>query len=180
MQPSVQKVEQAKENVSSLRDALNNMRSQIEDLELGQMRLSRYDEYFSDSNKRMGNIDINLKLMDKRITDEVGGVCSQKEKLGLRIIQLEREFEKFKDEINVRHNGLMDVLDDVHRAKEQLKTDIQSNISSFNEDIIVQNERICELGQQLYNNRDFLERKFTQNAEFDVKIRTANGLITEA
>jgi hypothetical protein len=50
------------------------------------MRLSRYDEYFSDGNKRMGNIDINLKLMDKRISEEVMGVVAHKEKLGVRIV----------------------------------------------------------------------------------------------
>lgn len=163
-----------------MRDALNNIRSQIEDLELGQMRLSRYDEYFSDGNKRMGNIDINLKLMDKRISEEVMGVVAHKEKLGVRIVQLEKDFEKFKDEINTRHNGLMEVLTDVHKAKEDLKTEIQSHIFNFNEEIIMQNERISELGVQIYNNKNFTERKFVENADFDVRIRTATGLITEA
>jgi hypothetical protein len=44
----------------------------------------------------------------------------------------------------------------------------------------LQNERITELGVQIYSNKNFTERKFVENADFDVRIRTATGLITEA
>lgn len=58
---------------------------------MGQMRLQRYDEYFLDSNKKLNAIDVNMRMQDKRITDEIGVVLSHKEKLGSKIVQFEQE-----------------------------------------------------------------------------------------
>jgi hypothetical protein len=35
------------------------------------MRLARYDEYFSDSSKKLNNIDQSLRLLDKKFSDEI-------------------------------------------------------------------------------------------------------------
>ena len=179
MQPGMQKIEQARDSVRDMRDALNNMKAQIEDLELGQMRLSRYDEYFSESNKKLSNIEITLKLQDKRITEEVLGVVAHKDKLGSRIIQLEQDFQKFKGDVNDKYAESMGLLEDVHKVKSDMHLEVIAQMSTFHEEIIIQNERIMEIGIQIYNTRNFTERKFIENAEFDVRIRTANNQISE-
>ena len=49
----------------------------------------------------------------------------------------------------------------------------------LNEELVVQNERMQELGQQLYANKLFTERKYAENGELDVRIRTNLAFIKE-
>lgn len=71
MNPYLIKIDQAKDTVREMRDQVNNSRATIEDLALGQLRLTRYDEYFQDAQKRLMNSDINMKLLEKRFIEDM-------------------------------------------------------------------------------------------------------------
>lgn len=85
-----------------MREQVNQHRATIEDLSMGQMRLQRYDEYFMDSNKKLNSIEVNFKLMDKRITDEVSSQQAHKDKLLNKIACFEMDMLKFKDQMQER------------------------------------------------------------------------------
>lgn len=53
MQPVLQKTETMSNIVRDAKDSVNNFGATIEDLQMGQLRLQRYDEYFTDSTKKM-------------------------------------------------------------------------------------------------------------------------------
>lgn len=63
--------------------------------------------------------------------------------------------------------------------RDKIKTEMVEEIKQMNEEVIVQNERIIELGHQVYATNLFTERKFLQNADLDVRIRSANELFKE-
>ena len=63
--------------------------------------------------------------------------------------------------------------------RDKIKTEMAEEIRQMNEEVIVQNERIVELGHQIYSTKLFTERKFLQNADLDVRIRSANELFKE-
>lgn len=69
---------------------------------MGQMRLARYDEYFMDSNKKLNNIELNMRMQDKRITDEVTNIANHKDKLINKITYFEQDLIKFKDDMAFR------------------------------------------------------------------------------
>lgn len=67
----------------------------------------------------------------------------------------------------------------MEKVKEALKEDMLQHVREFQEEIMIQNERIQELGQQIYSNRLHTERKFIENADFDIKIRTNQSIMYE-
>lgn len=78
-----------------------------------------------------------------------------------------------------RECNTLSLLEDVNKVKDAVKEELLETMREFQEEIIVQNERIMELGHQIYSNRLHTERKFIENAEFDIKIRTNTGIILE-
>lgn len=63
--------------------------------------------------------------------------------------------------------------------REKLKKDMIEDIKQVNEEIVIQNERIVELGLQIYSTKLYTDRKFLQNAELDVRIRSANEMLKD-
>jgi hypothetical protein len=70
---------------------------------------------------------------------------------------------------------LADVLD----VRDKLKKDMQDELRQLNEEFVVQNERIVELGLQIYSTKLYTDRKFLGNAELDVRIRSAVELLKD-
>jgi predicted mannosyl-3-phosphoglycerate phosphatase (HAD superfamily) len=58
-----------------------------------------------------------------------------------------------------------------------MREDMLKDMMEFQEELMIQNERIVELGQKLYYNQNFMERKFTQSAELDVRISALNQIV---
>lgn len=172
MQPIFIKADQARDAVREMREQVNQHRATIEDLSMGQMRLQRYDEYFMDSNKKLNSIELNFKMQDKRITDEVSSLAAHKDKLLNKIACFDMDLIKFKDQMAEREQNTFQLLGEVDKVKDEVKEDMLQHVREFQEEIIVQNERLQELGQQIYSNRLHTERKFIENADFDIKIRT--------
>jgi hypothetical protein len=113
MQPLFIKADQAKDAVREMREQVNSNRATIEDLAMGQMRLQRYDEYFMDSNKKLNGIEVNMRLQDKRITDEVTSLAQHKDKLINKIGSFEHELQKFKDTMMEREQNTLGLLEEV-------------------------------------------------------------------
>ena len=59
-----------------------------------------------------------------------------------------------------REQGLLKKILEMQEIKEQLKEDIMNTQRELHEELIIQNERIVELGQQIYSNTLFTDRKF--------------------
>lgn len=64
-----------------MRDQLNGVKATIEDLQMGQLRLVRYDEYFADSQKKLNVLDIHMRVFDKRLTDDIATVTANRDKM---------------------------------------------------------------------------------------------------
>jgi hypothetical protein len=179
MQPIFIKSEQTRDAVREMREQVNQSRATIEDLSMGQMRLQRYDEYFMDANKKLNQIELSMRVQDKRITDEVTSLSAHKDKLINRIAQFDMDLLKFKDQMQVREQNVFGLLEEVQKIKDVVKEEMLQHVREFQEEIVVQNERIMELGHQIYSNRLHTERKFIENADLDIKIRTNAQIMME-
>jgi hypothetical protein len=71
------------------------------------------------------------------------------------------------------------LLEEVQKIKDVVKEEMLQHVREFQEEIVVQNERIMELGHQIYSNRLHTERKFIENADLDIKIRTNAQIMME-
>jgi hypothetical protein len=58
--------------------------------------------------------------------------------------------------------------------EEMLKDTIE-----FQEELMIQNERLVEIGQKLYFNHNFMERKFVQNTELEIKLNALNEIVSQ-
>ncbi len=90
---------------------------------------------------------------------------------------MEDDYDKMKAEFERGQLDNKKIMEDVQGAKEQMREESKKAIAEVNEEIVVQNERIVELGLQIYSTKLYTERKFLQNAELDVRIRSCNELI---
>jgi len=95
------------------------------------------------------------------------------------IKEIEDDLLKFKNEFSEKQQSNVQLMQDVFDVRDQLKKDVNEEIRKMNEDLVVQNERIVELGLQIYSTKLYTDRKFLQNAELDVRIRSANELVKE-
>jgi chromosome segregation ATPase len=95
------------------------------------------------------------------------------------IKEIEDDLMKIKNEFQEKQQNNAQLLQDVLDIRDKIKTEMAEEIRQMNEEVIVQNERIVELGHQIYSTKLFTERKFLQNADLDVRIRSANELFKE-
>lgn len=131
MQPIFIKSDQARDAVREMREQVNQHRATIEDLSMGQMRLQRYDEYFMDSNKKLNSIELNFKMQDKRITDEVSSLAAHKDKLLNKIACFEMDLIKFKDQMAEREQNTFLLLGEVEKVKDAVKEDMLQHVREF-------------------------------------------------
>lgn len=112
--------------------------------------------------------------------DDMTTVISNKAKIKDKINHFESEIHKFKNELEERHTNTEQLLAETRFIKQHLKEEMVHLQRDLYEEIIVQNERIVELGQQIYSSKLFTERKFSENADLDIRIRTNTELIRTA
>jgi hypothetical protein len=65
---------------------------------MAQQRFQRYDEYFLDQNKKMGALDSSIRMLDKRLNDDVNIIYQHRDKMKENIKEIEDDLLKFKNE----------------------------------------------------------------------------------
>ena len=118
-------------------------------------------------------------MLDKRLNDDVNIIYQHREKMKENIKEIEDDLIKFKNESSTKQQSNVQLLQDVLEVRDQVKTDMIEEIRKMNEELVIQNERIVELGLQIYSTKLYTDRKFLQNAELDVRIRSANEMLKE-
>ena len=98
MLPYISKTELIKDQFRDVRETVNNCRATIEDLQMAQQRFQRYDEYFLDQNKKMGALDQSIRMLDKRLNDDVNIIYQHRDKMKENIKEIEDSLFKFKNE----------------------------------------------------------------------------------
>ena len=177
--PYISKTDLIKDQFRDVRETVNNCRATIEDLQMAQARFQRYDEYFLDQNKKMGGLDQSIRMLDKRLNDDVNIIYQHRDKMKDTIKEIEDDLMKMKNEFAEKQQNNVQLLQDVLDVRDKIKTEMAEEVRQMNEEVVVQNERIVELGHQIYSTKLFTERKFLQNAELDVRIRSANELFKD-
>jgi ABC-type Zn uptake system ZnuABC Zn-binding protein ZnuA len=76
------------------------------------------------------------------------------------IKEIEDDLMKIKNEFQEKQQNNAQLLQDVLDIRDKIKTEMAEEIRQMNEEVIVQNERIVELGHQIYSTKLFTERKF--------------------
>ena len=85
---------------------------------------------------------------------------SRKEAIKEKIKEMEVDMEKFKGEVRQKQVESFNMMQDVEGIKSKMREEMLKDTIEFQEELIVQNQRIVELGQKLYYNQNFMERKF--------------------
>lgn len=85
---------------------------------------------------------------------------SRKEAIKEKIKEMEFDMEKFKGEVRQKQLESFNMMQDVEGIKSKMREEMLKDNIEFQEELIVQNQRIVELGQKLYYNQNFMERKF--------------------
>ncbi len=71
---------------------------------------------------------------------------TRKEAIKDRIKEIENDFTKFKNEVKEKELESFKMLQDVEGIKSKMKEDMLKDIMEFQEELMIQNERIVELG----------------------------------
>ena len=95
------------------------------------------------------------------------------------IKEIEEDLLKFKTQFTEKQQSNTQLYQDVLDVRDKLKRDMIDDMKDLHEEMVVQNERIVELGLQIYSTKLYTDRKFLQNAELDVRIRSANELVKD-
>ncbi len=77
---------------------------------------------------------------------------SRKEAIKDRIKEMEIDMEKFKGEVREKQMQSFNMLQDVEGIKSKMREEMLKDTIEFQEELMMQNERIVELGQKLYYN----------------------------
>ena len=99
-------------------------------------------------------------MLDKRLNDDVNIIYQHREKMKENIKEIEDDLLKFKNEFGEKQSSNVQLLQDVLSVREQMKGDLVEEIRKMNEELVVQNERIVELGLQIYSTKLYTDRKF--------------------
>jgi hypothetical protein len=84
--------------------------------------------------------------------EEVTLMNSRKEAIKDRIKEMEIDMEKFKGEVREKQMQSFNMLQDVEGIKSKMREEMLKDTIEFQEELMMQNERIVELGQKLYYN----------------------------
>jgi L-lactate utilization protein LutB len=76
------------------------------------------------------------------------------------IKEIEDDLLKFKNEFSEKQQSNVQLMQDVFDVRDQLKKDVNEEIRKMNEELVIQNERIVELGLQIYSTKLYTDRKF--------------------
>eukprot|EP00347_Sterkiella_histriomuscorum_P006647 403351970 len=184
--PYARRTIDAKDQLSDIKDMIIADRKNIDDLKMQVLRLKKYDEFFGECNKKLLANDQLLKNIEKKFKDEIGQVNGQKTLLKEKIYQMESEVNTFKNQVIERNIEIKFLFEEITKTKETLHQDLILMNRQLNEDMIVQQERIQEIGEKVYSSVSYNNTKFKEFNKFDVKIalnemsiKTATDQITE-
>ena len=104
---------------------------------------------------------------------------SRKEQIKEKIKEMEQDMEKFKNEVREKQLQSFQMMQDVEGVKSKMREEMLKDMIEFQEELMIQNERLVEIGQKLYYNQNFMERKFVQNGELEIKLNALNEIVSQ-
>lgn len=84
--------------------------------------------------------------------EEVTLMNSRKEQIKEKIKEMEQDMEKFKSEVREKQVQSFQMLQDVEGVKSKMREEMLKDTIEFQEELMIQNERLVEIGQKLYYN----------------------------
>ncbi|CDW90573.1 UNKNOWN [Stylonychia lemnae] len=151
-----QRTIEAKDQIMDIKENLINNQKSIDDLK---MQLNTNDQV--------------LKAIEKKLKDEIATINGQKNMLKEKLGQMESEVSTFKNQVIERNTEIKFLFDEIGTNKESLHNDIIRVNKEINDDMQVQQERIQELGEQVYTSLCYNKQKFQEMNKFDVKLNMA-------